>query len=133
MASRRSTLAKPHIHSRSSAKKFGGKWEDYLDIHEFMDSSKGGIADYRHRALAHNSWFIMTVLPRVCSFSYGEVSVNGVGEDEVDYPSPPLYQAVNEWLDETGEARELAFGDADESITITRGGKVSKDSYDCSY
>src|SRR6478736_2554945 len=59
------TISKPYIHALSSAKKFGGKPEDYIDIHTFMDSSKGTIADNRHRALTHNAWFIMTVLERV--------------------------------------------------------------------
>lgn len=69
-------MSKPHVHAMSSAKKFGGIWEDYMDIHEFMDSSKGVIADNRHRALTHNSWFIMTVLPRV----FGDTFVNSDGK-----------------------------------------------------
>ena len=56
---------KPYKHAVSSAKKFGGHWEDYIEIHEFMDSSKGAIADNRHRALTHNAWFISTIIPRV--------------------------------------------------------------------
>lgn len=47
---------KPWIHSKSSAKKYGGKPEDYLDIHQFMDSSKSALADVRHRALLHSSF-----------------------------------------------------------------------------
>lgn len=62
-------MSKPFIHAKSSAKKFGGIWEDYMPIHEFLDSSKAVIADNRHRALTHNSWFISTVIPRV----FGEV------------------------------------------------------------
>lgn len=62
-------MSKPYIHAQSSAKKFGGEWEDYIEIHEFMDSSKVVVADNRHRALTHNSWFIGTVIPRV----FGEV------------------------------------------------------------
>ena len=58
-------MSKPHIHARSSAKKFGGKWEDYFPVHHFLDCSKGAFPDNRHRALTHNSWFIMEVLPRV--------------------------------------------------------------------
>lgn len=58
-------MSKPYIHAESSAKKFGGTWEDYIDIHEFMDSSKSVIADNRHRALTHNSWFISVVIPKV--------------------------------------------------------------------
>lgn len=62
-------MSKPLLHAQSSARKFGGTWEDYIDIHEFLDSSKAVIADNRHRALTHNSWFIATVIPRV----FGEV------------------------------------------------------------
>ena len=52
-------------HAARSAKEFGGKMEDYLDIHVFLDSSKATINDARHRALTHNSWFIREVIPRV--------------------------------------------------------------------
>lgn len=64
-------MSKPFIHAQSSAKKFGGVWEDYMPIHEFLDSSKAVVADNRHRALTHNSWFISTVIPKV----FGEVFV----------------------------------------------------------
>lgn len=62
-------MSKPLIHAQSSAKKFGGIWEDYMPIHELMDSSKSVIADNRHRALTHNSWFISQILPKI----FGEV------------------------------------------------------------
>lgn len=58
-------MSKPWIHACSSAKKYGGKPEDYMDIHEFVDSSKAAFADNRHRALTHNAWFIGTVIERV--------------------------------------------------------------------
>lgn len=54
-------MAKPEIHALSSAKKRGGVPEDYLEIHDFMDSSKAVFSDNRHRALTHNSWFIFIV------------------------------------------------------------------------
>ncbi len=46
-----------------------------MAIHEFMDASKGCIADNRHRALTHHAWFISTVIPRV----FGETFQNSVG------------------------------------------------------
>jgi hypothetical protein len=49
-------MAKPYIHAKSSAKKFGGVPEDYLDIHQKMDSSKGQIADARHRMIFHSAF-----------------------------------------------------------------------------
>ena len=48
-------MAKADIHSESSAKKFGGKAEDYLEVHEFMDSSKAFCSDNRHRTLFHST------------------------------------------------------------------------------
>lgn len=51
-------MAKPWIHALSSARKYGGKPEDYLELHNHMDSTKGAFADNRHRAITHNSWYI---------------------------------------------------------------------------
>lgn len=79
---------KPFIHAQSSAKKFGGVAEDYLEIHNFLDSSKGAIGDNRHRALTHNTWFLSNVLERVFGVtiqnSNGKhVSVRDVGEQHI--------------------------------------------------
>ncbi len=43
------------FHSESSARRFGGVAEDYVAIHKFLDQSKLYIADWRHRALLHNT------------------------------------------------------------------------------
>lgn len=45
----------PWHHSLSSAKKYGGKPDDYLPIHNWFDESKSHFADFRHRALRHHS------------------------------------------------------------------------------
>lgn len=58
-------MAKPEIHAKSSARRFGGIPDDYVEIHKLMDSSKGAIADNRHRTLTHNSWFLSEILERV--------------------------------------------------------------------
>lgn len=42
-------------HALSSAKTFGGKAEDYQAIHDWFDSTKAHIPDFRHRALRHHS------------------------------------------------------------------------------
>lgn len=49
---------KPWIHAENSARKFGGRPEDYLPIHDFLDSSKAHFPDMRHRALLHSSFGI---------------------------------------------------------------------------
>lgn len=46
---------KPIVHARLSAKKYGGLVEDYLAVHDFLDSSKAVLPDIRHRAIFHNS------------------------------------------------------------------------------
>lgn len=47
---------KPYIHAKNSVKKYGGIEEDYLAIHDFLDSSKAHVADMRHRAILHSSF-----------------------------------------------------------------------------
>lgn len=79
---------KPQIHADSSAKLFGGVADDYLDIHNYLDSSKGSIGDHRHRALTHNTWFLSNVLERVFGVtrtnSDGKAySVREIGEQHV--------------------------------------------------
>ena len=69
-------MGKPHHHALSSAKKFGGTMEDYLPIHQLMDSSKMAFADNRHRALTHNSWFINYILPKI----FGDTITNSEGK-----------------------------------------------------
>lgn len=81
-------MSKPYIHALSSAKRFGGKPEDYIEIHNLMDSSKGTIADSRHRALTHNAWFISTILERIfgvviTNSDDKKISVRDIGEQHV--------------------------------------------------
>ena len=83
-------MSKPWIHAKSSAKKFGGKPEDYMEIHNFMDSSKGAIGDNRHRCLTHNSWFISANGPLerifgvvIINSAGREVSVRDIGEQHI--------------------------------------------------
>jgi len=48
-------MAHPLKHAQNSARKFGGKPEDYLPIHSWFDESKAFLADFRHRALRHHA------------------------------------------------------------------------------
>jgi hypothetical protein len=81
-------MSKPYIHAESSVRKFGGKTDDYIEIHNLMDSSKAAICDNRHRALTHNSWFIGTILEKIFGVTItnsdgDKVSVRDVGEQHV--------------------------------------------------
>lgn len=81
-------MAKPIIHAESSARKFGGKPDDYIEIHNLMDSSKATIADSRHRALTHNSWFVGVILEKIFGVTLTNsdgktISVREIGEQHV--------------------------------------------------
>lgn len=62
---------KPWYHAKITAKHCGGKPEDYIEIHNFFDESKGHIADMRHRVVLHNAFGIW-----ICERTFGTV-VNG--------------------------------------------------------
>jgi hypothetical protein len=48
-------MAHPWHHALSSAKRWGGRPEDYLAIHHFFDDTKRCLGDLRHRALRHHA------------------------------------------------------------------------------
>lgn len=68
-------MANPLKHSQSSVKLWGGVVEDYLPLHNKMDSSKKYFSDNRHRALTHNMFFIFEVMIPL----FGEYITNSAG------------------------------------------------------
>lgn len=66
----------PEIHAELSAKRYGGVADDYLDIHRLLDSTKSAFPNNAHRAITHNSWFLVTVLPLI----FGGQRVNSDGK-----------------------------------------------------
>lgn len=48
-------MSDPVHHSMSSARKFGGKWQDYYPLHSWFDETKNSFADARHRAMRHHA------------------------------------------------------------------------------
>ena len=75
-------MANPHIHSKSSVKRWGGVVADYLPLHQFLDSPKTTMNNNTSRMLTHNTWFIYEVMPRV--FGYNIVNSDGRSVDVVD-------------------------------------------------
>ena len=51
-------MSHPWHHAESSARKFGGRPEDYLPIHAWFDESKSHFAFFTHRALRHHAFGI---------------------------------------------------------------------------
>lgn len=73
---------KPYLHSKNSVNKYGGKIEDYIEIHNFLDSAKATLADVRHRALLHSTFGIF-ILEKV--FGVTIASIEGFQVDEYDH------------------------------------------------
>ena len=78
---------KPYVHAESSARRFKGKPEDYLAIHNWFDQTKAHFPDMRHRAILHSSFGIYLaeqVFGVTITNSDGlKVSVREVGEQHV--------------------------------------------------
>lgn len=45
---------KPLQHAQISQKTHGGGWQDYIELHSFLDSSKAACAHFKHRFLLHH-------------------------------------------------------------------------------
>jgi len=78
---------KPYQHAKNSAKKHGGRPEDYQSLHDFFDSSKAAVPDVRHRAILHSAFGIF-LLERVFGTTITnsdgkKVSVRDIGEEHV--------------------------------------------------
>lgn len=79
-------MANPYHHAVSSARRWGGRPEDYLAVHEWFDEPKGWIADARQRAIRHHSEGIaeaITLLEPVVLESGRVVPIRWIGEQHV--------------------------------------------------
>lgn len=78
---------KPFQHAKNSARKYGGKPEDYQAVHDLFDSTKSALPDMRHRAVLHSAFGIFLVervFGTTIENSEGRrVSVRDIGEDHV--------------------------------------------------
>ena len=68
-------MATPYDHARSSVHKFGGDINDYLPIHNWFDTTKAYVGDFRHRALRHHTMGIFE-----CEQHFGVVTTTGAGK-----------------------------------------------------
>jgi hypothetical protein len=69
-------VSHPSVHAKNSVKKFGGKPENYIEIHHWFDESKQYLADMRHRALRHHAQGIFE-----CEQIFGKSFVNSDGKE----------------------------------------------------
>lgn len=96
-------MSSPYIHSQNSVKKFGGKWENYLPLHEFLDSSKMHEVNWQHRACLHHGLGV-----EIGERLFGPVIDNGDGKmvetryiliEHIKEDCDGKVPTVKEWLD----------------------------------
>jgi hypothetical protein len=102
-------------HAQSAARKWGGTPEHYIDIEEFIDSSKKIIGDVRHRSVYHHTegvWLCQRIfgrvleVPRACGEGTLQVPVRLVAERHILedlgwLPSPADYlegMPIKTWM-----------------------------------
>lgn len=119
---------KPFEHGKISVQKWGGKIEDYQEIHDFIDSSKAHFPDMRHRALLHSSFGIF-IAEKVFGINITNsdgrlVSVRDISERHVidDMGRIPTVQdylvgmPFYEWLGGTKKTKRI--GTLDSFLTV---------------
>lgn len=68
-------MSHPYFHAQSSARRHGGKPEDYQAIHDWFDATKELVPDFRHRALRHHTHGIFE-----CERVFGHTITNSDGK-----------------------------------------------------
>lgn len=94
---------KPLIHAKVSVKRWGGLVEDYLPIHEFIDSSKIAMPDVRHRAVLHSSfgcYMAERIFGTYITNAAGkDVSVRDIAEEHIQ-EDLGFIPTIENWLEE---------------------------------
>lgn len=100
-------MAHPNIHAKSSVKKWGGKPEDYIHIHEWFDATKAWIGHSKHRMFRHHSEGIFE-----CEEYFGKSFTNSdgktvytryVAEQHVKEDCNNYIPSAKEWVDNINE------------------------------
>ena len=107
-------MAHPYHHALSSARKHGGRPEDYQPIHDWFDESKAFLPDFRHRALRHHAEGIF-----LCERVFGTTITNSDGKEvPVRFRLAPLHPPRS--LDDA-EGRGAAGGTGEDDPRRRRG------------
>jgi len=96
-------MSKAWVHAQSSAKRWGGTPDDYIAIHERMDSTKSAHAEVTHRCVFHSAFGIYIVeelFGRFITNSDGkQVFVRDIAEQHV-LEDLGFIPSLSDWLKE---------------------------------
>ena len=95
-------MAHAYHHAVSSARRYGGKAEDYQAIHTWFDETKELVPDWRHRALRHHTHGIFEAERRfgvtLTNSDGREVPVRHIGEQHVKEDCRGIIPTPADWL-----------------------------------
>lgn len=105
-------MSHPYVHAESSVKLFGGKVEDYIEIHSWYDASKAWCPDWRHRAMRHHIEGIQE-----CISVFGETILNSDSKTVSVYDIGVQHQVedigfvptAKDWMDHFDEKQWKTF------------------------
>lgn len=113
-------MSKPLVHARSSVHRWGGIEDDYLPIHEKMDSTKSAHAEVTHRCVFHSAFGIFLIeelFGRTITNSDGrEVHVRDIAEQHV-LEDIGFIPSLSDWLKEMPSQAWMA-GVRNRQVTI---------------
>lgn len=93
----------PMDHANTTVKMFGGRTDDYIKIHDRMDSTKAHFCDYRHRALWHHSFGVDQIVkefgPSLVNADGQQVDVKAVAEQHILEDCGGIVPSVSDWFD----------------------------------
>jgi hypothetical protein len=106
-------MGHPWYHSVSSAKKFGGKPEDYLPLHNWFDDTKQEFASWKHRCLRHHSYGIFelekTFGVTITNSNGKQIPTRLIGEQHVS-EDLGFIPTVQDWLKNLGHEKWMTRG-----------------------
>jgi hypothetical protein len=114
-------VAHPLHHAVSSARKWGGRPDDYLPIHQWFDDSKRHFADFRHRAYRHHAEGIFEaerVFGTSITISTGrKIPVRWIGEQHVQ-EDLGFIPSLGDWLSRISPKPWMARGAPKDLVEI---------------
>jgi len=116
-------MAHPIIHAKSSAKKFGGIWEDYIHLHNWLDETKGWYGHSLHRIWRHHSEGIFEMEqkfgPMFTNSDGKVVYTRYVGEQHIKEDCFNYVPSAKEWI--------LAMDAKEKPVWMTRTMEINVD------
>lgn len=96
-------MSKAWVHALSSAKRWGGTPDDYIAVHERIDSTKSAHAEVTHRCVFHSAfgiYIIEEIFGRFVTNSDGkQVFVRDIAEQHV-LEDLGFIPSLSDWLKE---------------------------------